>query len=94
MWVSGADIPPPIASFAHLNLEPKILTGLQKLGLSTPTPIQQQGLTVALSGRDLLGVAKTGSGKTLAYLIPLIRHILQQPPIDKGEGPIGVCFLF
>ena len=93
MWVSGAEIPPPIASFAHLNLESKIMSGLQRLELSSPTPIQQQGLPVALSGRDLLGVAKTGSGKTLAYLIPLIRHILQQPPIDKGEGPIGMGIL-
>lgn len=31
-----------------------------------PTPIQAQGWPVALSGRDLVGIAQTGSGKTLA----------------------------
>lgn len=44
-----------------------------------------------LAGRDVIGVAKTGSGKTLAYLLPLLRHILAQPPLEVNEtGPIGL----
>lgn len=31
-----------------------------------PTPIQAQGFPLALSGRDMVGIAQTGSGKTLA----------------------------
>lgn len=31
-----------------------------------PTPIQSQVWPIALSGRDVVGIAKTGSGKTLA----------------------------
>ena len=31
-----------------------------------PTAIQSQVWPVALSGRDLVGIAQTGSGKTLA----------------------------
>jgi len=31
-----------------------------------PTPIQAQGWPLALSGRDLVGIAQTGSGKTLS----------------------------
>lgn len=31
-----------------------------------PTPIQCQGFPLALSGRDMVGIAQTGSGKTLA----------------------------
>jgi len=39
----------------------------------------------------VIGIAKTGSGKTLAYLLPMIRHILDQPDLSKGEsGPIGL----
>ncbi len=49
-----------------------------------------QALPCALSGRDVLAVAKTGSGKTLAYLWPLLLHILDQRELEKGEGPIGV----
>ena len=40
-----------------------------------PTLIQAQAMTVALSGRDLLGCAETGSGKTAAFTIPMIQVI-------------------
>jgi ATP-dependent RNA helicase DDX46/PRP5 len=44
-----------------------------------------------IAGRDVIGIAKTGSGKTLAYLLPLLRHILVQPPLAPNEsGPIGL----
>ena len=53
-----------------------------------PTPIQAQAIPAIMSGRDLIGIAKTGSGKTLAFVLPMLRHILDQPPIDEGDGPI------
>ena len=36
-----------------------------------------------------VGIAKTGSGKTLAFLIPMLRHVLDQPSLDRDDGPIG-----
>jgi ATP-dependent RNA helicase DDX46/PRP5 len=42
-----------------------------------------------MSGRDVIGIAKTGSGKTLAFLLPMFRHILDQPALDEMDGPIG-----
>jgi ATP-dependent RNA helicase DDX46/PRP5 len=42
-----------------------------------------------MSGRDVIGIAKTGSGKTLAFLIPMFRHIIDQPPLEEMDGPIG-----
>ncbi|UYV79626.1 DDX17 [Cordylochernes scorpioides] len=53
-----------------------------------PTPIQAQGWPIALSGRDMVGIAQTGSGKTLAYILPAIVHINHQPPLERGDGPI------
>ena len=38
----------------------------------------------------LQAIAKTGSGKTAAFVLPLLVHIMDQPELDKGTGPIGV----
>jgi ATP-dependent RNA helicase DDX46/PRP5 len=54
-----------------------------------PTPIQAQAVPAIMSGRDLIGIARTGSGKTLAFLLPLFRHVLDQPELEEGDGPIG-----
>ena len=58
-------------------------------GFAGPTPIQAQALPAIMSGRDLIGIAKTGSGKTLAFLLPMFRHILDQPELDEEDGPVG-----
>lgn len=47
-----------------------------------------------MSGRDVIGIAKTGSGKTLAFLLPMFRHVLDQPPLEEMDGPIGVHYIF
>lgn len=43
-----------------------------------------------MSGRDCIGIAMTGSGKTLAYVLPMLRHIKAQKPLERGDGPIGL----
>ena len=47
-------------------------------------------MPIALSGRDIIGIAKTGSGKTAAYLWPLLIHIMDQRELEPGDGPIGL----
>eukprot|EP00494_Astrolonche_serrata_P025087 UN25348 len=42
---------------------------------------------MALTGRDMLGIAQTGCGKTLAFLLPALIHVNAQPVIRQGEGP-------
>ena len=54
-----------------------------------PTPIQAQAIPAVMSGRDLIGIAKTGSGKTLAFLIPMFRHVQDQPELEEDDGPVG-----
>jgi ATP-dependent RNA helicase DDX46/PRP5 len=58
--------------------------------LHNPFAIQCQALPAIMAGRDVLAVAKTGSGKTLAFLLPMFRHILDQPQLRFGDGPIGL----
>lgn len=59
--VFGLAPPKPCTSFAHFNLEESLMNRIRKANFETPTPIQAQGIPVALLGRDLLGLAKTVS---------------------------------
>jgi ATP-dependent RNA helicase DDX41 len=82
-----------VPSFADAKLPPGVLALLASKGITQPTPIQMQGLPVALAGRDLIGIASTGSGKTLAFGLPLLVLAAQEEvrlPLAGGEGPVGL----
>ena len=90
--VEGRDVPPPIEDFRGMKLPPPVLRHLEGRGIKQPTPIQVQGIPVALSGRDMVGVAFTGSGKTLVFSLPLVMAALQEEirmPLQDREGPVG-----
>jgi len=74
----------PILSFPQSGLSPKELTATKSF--AAPSPIQAQCLPVALSGRDLVGIAATGSGKTLAFGLPALRHIRAQNEAAVAAG--------
>jgi len=88
--VSGKDVPKPVQKWAQCGLSRQTLDVISDLGFDKPTPIQMQALPTLMSGRDVVGVAKTGSGKTMAFLLPMFRHIKDQPPIKDLDGPIGL----
>jgi ATP-dependent RNA helicase DDX41 len=87
-------IPPPITSFADMKVPPALIKYLKsEKKIVTPSPIQAQGIPIAFSGRDMIGVAFTGSGKTLAFSLPLLMFALEEErklPFVGGEGPVGV----
>lgn len=68
---------PQEASFHDLGISPKLLSIVDSLKLSTPTPIQRQAIPHAIQGKDVIGVAQTGTGKTMAFGIPLIQRIVE-----------------
>lgn len=84
----GPDIPKPVFSFAEASFPAYVLEEVVSLGFNSPTAIQSQGWPMALSGRDVVGIASTGSGKTLAFILPAIVHINAQPLLKPGDGPI------
>ncbi len=70
-------------TFSDLNLNKSLLDALSDLGFTTPTTIQGKVFSVAMSGKDLCGIAQTGTGKTFAYLLPLLRQL----SFSKGRSP-------
>ena len=91
--VEGLDPPPPMKSFADMKFPRPILDYLQGRNIRRPTPIQMQGLPVALAGRDMVGIAFTGSGKTMTFSLPLVMAALEEEvrmPLVGGEGPVGI----
>jgi ATP-dependent RNA helicase RhlE len=62
-------------SFQALGLGAPILAALAETGFRNPTPIQAEVIPLALSGRDVIGLAQTGSGKTAAFALPLAQRL-------------------
>ncbi len=90
IWFRGKGVPRPITSFAEIDFPPKIMEHIKSLRFEKPTPIQCQTWPIVLQGRDLFGIAETGSGKTMAFVLPAIVHILAQPKLEPGDGPIAL----
>ncbi|MFH1375237.1 MAG: DEAD/DEAH box helicase [Patescibacteria group bacterium] len=74
----------PAKTFDGLGIAPNLLTQLDRLKFSVPTPIQSKAIPVAISGKDMIGIAQTGTGKTLAFGVPLIQRLESLPPTAQG----------
>lgn len=51
------------------------MAGVQALGYTTPTPIQQEAIPPILEGKDVMGLAQTGTGKTAAFVLPILQRL-------------------
>ena len=60
--------------FPGMVLNRATRAAIAAMGISDPTPIQEQAIPHLLEGRDLIGQARTGSGKTLAFAAPLVEQ--------------------
>ncbi|XP_031782248.1 ATP-dependent RNA helicase dbp2 isoform X2 [Nasonia vitripennis] len=88
--IKGTNVPGPNIYFEEGGFPDYVLNEIRRQGFGEPTAIQAQGWPIALSGRDMVGIAQTGSGKTLAYILPAIVHINNQPRLQRGDGPIAL----
>lgn len=71
--------------FSELPLDPNILKGIEALGFTTPTPVQQESIPLLIQeNRDLIGLAQTGTGKTAAFGLPMIHKIDVNKKIVQG----------
>jgi len=86
--VNGKFVPNPIMHFEEANLPDYIMNQVRRNNWAAPTPIQSQAWPIAMSGKDMVGIAQTGSGKTFGFMMPAIVHINHQPYLERGDGPI------
>lgn len=59
----------------ELYIKRDIMMGIFEAGFEHPSPIQEEAIPVALTGRDILARAKNGTGKTAAFVIPTLERI-------------------
>lgn len=68
-----------MTDFKQLGVPSELVTALERMKITIPTPIQEAAIPPALQGLDILASAQTGTGKTVAYSIPLIMKLTSNP---------------
>ncbi len=66
-----------LTSFQDFGLADPISRALARRITSRPTPIQAQTIPIAITGRDVVGIAQTGTGKTASFALPILHRILE-----------------
>jgi ATP-dependent RNA helicase RhlE len=75
-----------LTSFQDFGLADPISRALKEENYVTPTPIQAQTVPLALTGRDVVGIAQTGTGKTAAFALPILHRILENRVRPQAKG--------
>lgn len=83
--------PDPWQSFSQLEDMPDfVIPAFTFMKYSSPTPIQAQTWPIAITGKDMVGIAETGSGKTMAFLLPGVVAMHRQVQIHgKVKTTVG-----
>ena len=58
-----------------MQLDPKLISAIEKKGYTEATPIQEEVITHFVTGQHIVGQSQTGTGKTAAFVIPLLNAI-------------------
>lgn len=83
---SGQSVPPPVNSFAEIDLGNAVDMNIKRCKYAKPTPVQRHAIPIALAGRDLMACAQTGSGKTAAFCFPIISGIMNSQASQRSRG--------
>src|SRR3954453_13888209 len=78
-WLSAAPgwrrVSRSMSSFQEFGLAEAVVHGVQSMGYSDPTPIQERAIPIVLQGKDVMGSAQTGTGKTAAFALPILTKL-------------------
>lgn len=75
-----------LTTFRDLGILPETAEALEAVGITSPFPIQEMTLPVALAGNDVIGQAKTGTGKTLGFGLPLLERVTVPADVEAGRA--------
>jgi ATP-dependent RNA helicase DDX5/DBP2 len=86
---AGFVMPAPLDTFERLPFSPKVLAVCLAAGYTAPTVTQALSWPLALTGSNIVSVAKTGSGKTLGFLLPAFHQLaagaVRAAPVAPGK---------
>jgi hypothetical protein len=74
---ANQETPVPFMQFTDAPFSQTILQTIKQAGFATPSHIQAQAWPIAVTGKDMICIAKTGSGKTCGFLLPSFHQHLQ-----------------
>lgn len=77
----------PENSFNDFAISDLLKTNLADRGYTAPSQVQDRAIPVALTGKDVIGIANTGTGKTAAFLLPLIEKLMN----NRGEKSLIIA---
>ena len=66
--------------FEDFYLKRELLMGIYEKGFEKPSPIQEEAIPIALTGRNILARAKNGTGKTASFIIPILEKADKNKP--------------
>ncbi|MGR3811498.1 DEAD/DEAH box helicase [Jiulongibacter sp. NS-SX5] len=78
-------------TFKELQLDDKLLEGLDAIGFENATPIQELALPKILENKDLIACAQTGTGKTAAFLLPVLHKIVNMDEKDRHLNTLVIA---
>ncbi|MFT5884079.1 MAG: ATP-dependent RNA helicase RhlE [Algoriphagus sp.] len=70
-------------TFKELQLDDRLLEGLDAIGFDKATPIQEFAIPKIIENKDLIACAQTGTGKTGAFILPVLHKIAQMPEEER-----------
>ncbi|KAF7804177.1 DEAD-box ATP-dependent RNA helicase 37-like [Senna tora] len=80
---SGQNVPPPVNTFAEIDLGEALNQNIKRCKYVKPTPVQRYAIPISRAGRDLMACAQTGSGKTAAFCFPIISGIMREQCVQR-----------
>ncbi|XP_075492328.1 DEAD-box ATP-dependent RNA helicase 37-like [Primulina tabacum] len=94
---SGRNVPPPVNTFAEIDLGEALNRNIKRCKYVKPTPVQRYAIPISTAGRDLMACAQTGSGKTAAFCFPIISGVMKSsqsaprpPHMPRMSFPIAL----